>query len=86
MKGKSGYQATRTRSNTAYLPIEKRRLNGVTTEHEENIKAAILDGLVTYKGCENQISTAMRIPAEVIASDAALLMSFNQAIDAVLPI
>jgi hypothetical protein len=37
--------------------------------------------LIAYKGGDQQISTATRILAEVIASDAAWLMVFNGAID-----
>jgi hypothetical protein len=40
--------------------------------------------LVTDKGGEQQIGTAERILAEIISSDVALLVTFNQAIDGVL--
>src|SRR5262245_9192038 len=61
--------------------IEKRRANGLTTEREETVKAEILRGLIADKGGDDQISTATRILAEVIASDASWLMAFNNAID-----
>jgi hypothetical protein len=44
-------------------------------------QAADSDGLIADKGGDEQISTATRILAEVIASDAAWLMVFNGAID-----
>jgi hypothetical protein len=61
--------------------IQKRREESVTTEREESVRQQIPDGLIADKGGEEQISTATRILAEVIASDAAWLMVFNGAID-----
>jgi hypothetical protein len=40
--------------------------------------------LISDKGGEQQIGTAERILAEIISSDVALLVTFNQAIDGVL--
>ena len=64
--------------------IQKRREESITTEHEEGVRQQILDGLIADKGGDQQISTATRILAEVIASDAAWLMVFNSAIDYVI--
>src|SRR5262245_24176610 len=61
--------------------IQKRREESITTEYEETVRQHILDGLIADKGGHQQISTATRILAEVIASDAAWLMVFNGAID-----
>jgi len=40
--------------------------------------------LVADKGGEQQIGTAERILAEIISSDVALLVTFNQAIEGVI--
>ena len=43
-----------------------------------------MEGLISDKGGDDQISTATRILAEVIASDATWLMVFNRAIERIL--
>jgi hypothetical protein len=64
--------------------IGKRKESGLPTEREESVRAEILDGLLTDKGGEAQISTAMKILADIIASDAVWLIAFNRAIDGVI--
>jgi hypothetical protein len=54
------------------------------TQDEQAIRVGILAGLIADKGGEQQIGTAERILAEIISSDVALLVTFNQAIDGVL--
>ena len=79
--GRSGPPANQNAFKHGLAAIQKRREESVTTEHEENVRQQILDGLIADKGGDQQISTATRILAEVIASDAAWLMVFNGAID-----
>jgi hypothetical protein len=50
------------------------------TQDEQAIRVGILAGLIADKGGEQQIGTAERILAEIISSDVALLVTFNQAI------
>src|SRR5215471_15205612 len=81
IKGKSGPPGNMNAFKHGLAAIQKRREESVTTEHEENVRQQILEGLIADKGGDQQVSTATRILAEVIASDAAWLMVFNGAID-----
>jgi hypothetical protein len=52
--------------------------------HVFPVREEILNGLINDKSGQAQISTAMRVLAEVIASDAAWLVAVNRAMDGVM--
>jgi hypothetical protein len=72
VKGRSGPPGNMNAFKHGLASIEKRR-EDVPTQHEENVRQQILEGLIGNKGGDDQISTATRILAEVIASDASLM-------------
>jgi hypothetical protein len=84
MKGKSGPPSNQNAFQHGLSAVDQRRTNGALTSDEQSIREEILAGLIQDKGGEAQIGTATRILAEVIASDAAWLVAFNKATDAVM--
>jgi hypothetical protein len=80
LKGKSGPPGNMNAFKHGLASVQKQREEGVPTEHEESVRQQILNGLISDKGGDEQISTT-RILAEVIASDASWLMVFNGAIN-----
>ncbi|HSE85725.1 MAG TPA: hypothetical protein VLJ79_05855 [Candidatus Binatia bacterium] len=56
LKGKSGHLSNMNAFKHGLAAIQKRREEGIPTEHEETVRQQILDGLIADKGGEKQIS------------------------------
>src|ERR687889_685844 len=84
LRGKSGPPGNQNAFRHGLAGISQRCSIGALTPDEQAIREEILAGLLNDKGGEGQISTAMRVLGEVIASDAAWLVAINRAIDGVM--
>jgi hypothetical protein len=84
VKGRSGPPGNQNAFRHGLAAIEKRQDADLLAPPDESIRQQILDGLISDKGGEDQVSTSTRILAEVIASDATWLMVFNRAIDRII--
>src|SRR5437870_7247594 len=84
MGGKSGPPGNQNAFRHGLAGISQRRANGSLNPTEQSIREEILAGLIADKGGEQRIGTAERILAEIISSDVALLVTFNQAIESVI--
>ena len=76
--GKSGPPGNQNAFRHGLAGISQRRNNGALNTKEHSVREEILAGLLAGKGGEAQISTAMWVLAEIIASDVSLLVTFNQ--------
>jgi hypothetical protein len=77
------YPAIRTLSDTAYLASHSAVLMMFLIPRNNLFEKKSCPACGPSKSGAAQISTAMRVLAEIIASDVSLLLRFNHAIDAV---
>jgi hypothetical protein len=77
IRGRSGPPGNQNAFRHGLSTISERRNGGILSDQEQTVRDEILDALITDKGGPEQISTATKILAQLIASDSAPLGQFQ---------
>ena len=77
LKGKSGPPGNMNAFKHGLASIQKRREEGIPTEHEESVRQQILEGLIAHKGGMSKHRRPSALWSKLLSSDAASIVVFN---------
>jgi hypothetical protein len=77
LKGKSGPPGNMNAFKQGLAAIQKRREEGVPTEHEESVRQQILEGLIAGKGGDHQIRSPQSISVQTSAKAGGLNLTLQ---------
>jgi hypothetical protein len=84
VKGRSGPPGNQNAFRHGLAAIEKRQDDGLLSPPDESVRQQMLDGLISDKGGEDQVSTATRYSQKSLPAMPLGWMVFNHAIDRII--